>query len=235
MLEIKELATGYSGRVMPTLWNFSLGMGECVLLAGANGSGKSTLLKTLAGLLTPISGEILLDGNSVSFPSDSGRVMLVPTRLPKVKGFSVKDFLAAGTMAGRFLGRLSPDEIRAIDEALELLGIADLADRDISGLSDGEFQKACIAAALSRRPEVLLLDEPTAFLDVESRLFVLKTLRSIADSGCTVMFSSHDVVDSLKVATRVISIRPGGLQVVSDSTPESMSEAVKSSLSHYFA
>lgn len=235
MLEIKELATGYSGRVMPTRWNFSLGAGECVLLAGANGSGKSTLLKTLAGLLTPISGEILLDGNSVSFPSDSGKVMLVPTRLPKVKGFSVKDFLAAGTMAGRFLGRLSPDEIRAIDEALELLGIADLADRDISGLSDGEFQKACIAAALSRRPEVLLLDEPTAFLDVESRLFVLKTLRSIADSGCTVMFSSHDVVDSLKVATRVISIRPGGLQVVSDSTPESMSEAVKSSLSHYFA
>lgn len=235
MLDIKELVTGYPGRVMPTRWNFSLGCGECVLLAGSNGSGKSTLLKTLAGLIYPVSGGILLDGHALSFPSDNGTIMLVPTRLPKVKGFTVKDFLAAGTLAGRFLGRLSPDEAGAIDEALDMLGIRNLSGRDISGLSDGEFQKACIAAALSRRPKVLLLDEPTAFLDVESRISVLKTLRNIADRGCIVVFSSHDVVDSLKVATRVIAIGHDGSQVVSDSSQESMSAAVKSSFSNCFA
>lgn len=235
MLEIKELVTGYPGRVMPTRWNFSLSAGDCVLLAGSNGSGKSTLLRTLAGLINPVSGGILLDGHALSYTSDSGTIMLVPTRLPKVKGFTVKDFLAAGTLAGRFLGRLSPDEVGAIDDSMDMLGIRDLSDRDIAGLSDGEFQKACIAAALSRRPKVLLLDEPTAFLDVESRISVLKTLRNIADRGCIVVFSSHDVVDSLKVATRVIAISHDSSQVVSDSSQESMSAAVKSSFSNCFA
>lgn len=229
MLEVKELVAGYPGRVMPTRWNFSSGIGECVLLAGSNGSGKSTLLKTLAGLLAPVSGEIRFDGKAISYPADRGTVMLVPTRLPKIKGFTVKDFIAAGTLAGRFMGRLSPAELEAMDEAMVLLGISALSDRDISGLSDGEFQKACIAAALSRRPKVLLLDEPTAFLDVESRISVLATLRNIADGGCTAIFSSHDVVESLKVATRVIAIRTDGSQLVSDTTPESMSAAVRSS------
>ena len=103
-----------------------------------------------------------------------------------------------------------------MEEALEVLGIQELRNRDISTLSDGEFKKACLAVGLTRQAEVLLLDEPTAFLDVENRISVLQTLREVArKTGTAILFSSHDLHDALPVVDRVFVLTRDGRFLVS--------------------
>lgn len=139
------------------------------------------------------------------------RVILVPARIPKVPGFSVTDFVATSCYReSDWLGRL-PAKIRSrILETLETLGIGHLAARDISSLSDGEFQKAAIATALLQQAEVILLDEPTAFLDVDSRESALCTLREVAlGKQVSIIFSSHDIHTAAKYCTRVFGMRVG--------------------------
>jgi iron complex transport system ATP-binding protein len=197
MLKAKNLIVGYKKAICEPL-SFSFGDGKCIMLTGPNGSGKSTLLKTLAGLIPPVSGKF----------SSSGRVIMVPTHIPKVKGFTVKEFILTGMLqsSGMF-GRLRPSAEKAADEAIDALGLGSLESQDLSRISDGEFQKACMATALTNEASVLLLDEPTAFLDVDNRIMVLSTLRSLArESGTTVMFSTHDISDGAKYSDAEISL-----------------------------
>lgn len=197
MLKAKNLIVGYKKAICEPL-SFSLEDGKCIMLTGPNGSGKSTLLKTLAGLIPPVSGKF----------SSSGRVIMVPTHIPKVKGFTVKEFILTGMLqsSGMF-GRLRPSAEKAADEAIDALGLGSLESQDLSRISDGEFQKACMATALTNEASVLLLDEPTAFLDVDNRIMVLSTLRSLArESGTTVMFSTHDISDGAKYSDAEISL-----------------------------
>lgn len=139
------------------------------------------------------------------------RVILVPARVAKVSGFTVTDFVATSCYReSDWLGRL-PAKIRGrISETLETLGIGHLAGRDISSLSDGEFQKAAIATALLQQAEVILLDEPTAFLDVDSRESALCTLREVAlGKQVSIIFSSHDIHTAAKYCTRVFGMQVG--------------------------
>ncbi len=156
--------------------------GALVLLCGANGSGKSTLLRKIA--------------------SECQGAVMIPTGIPKVKGFTLRQFVETGCYReSTWSGRLSDDLKSRISAALNALGLDEKAGQDISTLSDGEFQKACIAVALTIGGDVILLDEPTAFLDPENRLAVLSALRKIADAGKTVIFSSHDLADAMKHCT----------------------------------
>lgn len=197
MLKAENLIAGYRKAICGPL-SFSFGDGECIMLTGPNGSGKSTLLKTLARLIPPVSGKF----------TSSGRVVMVPTHIPKVKGFTVKEFILTGMLqsSGMF-GRLRPSAAKAADEAIQILGLGSLESHDLSKISDGEFQKACIATALTNEASVLLLDEPTAFLDVDNRIMVLSTLQSLSrKSGTTVMFSTHDIYDGAKYSDAEISL-----------------------------
>jgi len=188
MLDATNLMVGY-GTAVAGPFNFSFKDGECVMMCGPNGSGKSTLMKTLAGLEKPVSG---------SFKSN-GTVVMVPTRIPKVKGFTVREFIKTSLSNG--------DSIKDIDAVMSLLGLQDLAEKDISRISDGEFQKACIATALTRKASVILLDEPTAFLDVDNRVMILKTLQELAHSkGMTIIFSTHDIYDGEKHSDSVLKL-----------------------------
>lgn len=199
-----NLVIGNDGRALTKKMSFRIGVGECILLCGANGIGKSTLLRTLAGVIPAVNGEIGMRGRPV-------RVILVPARIPKVPGFSVTDFIATSCYReSDWLGRL-PAKIRSrILETLETLGIGHLAARDISSLSDGEFQKAAIATALLQQAEVILLDEPTAFLDVDSRESALCTLREVAlGKHVSIIFSSHDIHTAAKYCTRVFGMQVG--------------------------
>ena len=113
-----------------------------------------------------------------------------------------------------------------MDEALEVLGIQELRGRDISTLSDGEFQKSCLATGLTRKAEVLLLDEPTAHLDVENRIDVLRTLREVArKTGTAILFSSHDLHDALQVADRIFVLTRDGRFLTSEDKEVVLQEA----------
>lgn len=186
MIKADGIIVGYGAAVAGPL-SFGYADGECVMLRGRNGSGKTTLMKTLAGLLPPVSGTFETGGEAV----------LVPTRIPKVKGFTVREFISSGMLSGfGSFRRLDSEAERSLSDSLQMMGLSGLAAKDISRISDGEFQKACIAAALTRKANVLMLDEPTAFLDVENRIMVLQTLRHLAhDTGITVLFSTHDIHD----------------------------------------
>lgn len=213
ILYADNLVIGNDGRALTKKMSFRIGVGECILLCGANGIGKSTLLRTLAGIIPAVSGEI-------GMRERSSRVILVPARIPKVPGFSVTDFVATSCYReSDWLGRL-PAKIRGrISETLETLGIGNLAGRDISSLSDGEFQKAAIATALLQQADVVLLDEPTAFLDVDSRESALCTLREVTlEKHVSIIFSSHDIHTAAKYCTRVF-----GMQVRDDSDQDMVS------------
>ena len=197
MIKAVDIVVGYGKAVAGPL-SFSFADGECVMLRGRNGSGKTTLMKTMAGILKPLSG---------SFET-GGQAVLVPTRIPKVKGFTVEEFVRTGMLAtaGSFR-RLDRESEKALVEAMSMMELETLASKDLSRISDGEFQKACIAAALTRKANVLMLDEPTAFLDVENRVMVLKTLQHLAhETGTTVVFSTHDIHDGALYSDSVLAL-----------------------------
>lgn len=198
MLRAEDISIGYGGKVLAEGIDFSLGPGECVLLCGANGSGKSTLLRVLAGMDRAMKGRVV---------SDSGVIML-PTGIPKVRGFTVREFIRAACFSGTDIwGRCPAGMEKKISRSLGILGIGGLAGHELTGISDGEFQKACIASALARDASVLLLDEPTVFLDVDSRMTVMETLRGIAEEEkIAVLYSSHDIHESASSCSRILGI-----------------------------
>lgn len=198
MLKTKELTIGYKGLKIKGPLSFEYPDGQSVMLCGPNGSGKSTLMKTVAGLIPPLSGGF----------EAGGEVVMIPTRIPKVKGFTVREFIRTGLSAasGTF-GKLSPEAERSLEDSVRTLGLEALGDKDISLISDGEFQKACVASALTRKANVILLDEPTAFLDVDNRIMVLKTLLELAHTtGTTVIFSTHDIHDGARFSDTTLSL-----------------------------
>ena len=234
-MQIRDLTIGYPGKALLKGISFDIAPGECILLAGPNGSGKTTLLRTLAGAIPPLHGSVPpvpglapgtvspLPGSVPPFPgaasgavscisADAPRIVLLPTGIPKVKGFTVRGFIrTACYRESGWSGTLPPEAEQRMTEALDMLGIADLTNRDISVLSDGQFQLACIASALTRRADVLLLDEPTGFLDADNRVLLLTTLRDLCRrTGLSVLFSSHDLHASLQVADRVFACTADG-------------------------
>ena len=205
---IRDLAIGHGDRTLCSGISFNICEGDCMMLCGANGSGKTTLMKALTGL--------------------SEEVMMIPARIPKVAGFTLKEFARIGCFSqSDMTGRLSDQHEEALDVAISSLRLTHLADRDISTLSDGEFQKAGLVSALVRNASVILLDEPTAFLDAENRISVLATLREICDrKGIAVIFSTHDLHDGLKFCTKVLAFGADGRFRCSGDTSESMSHTV---------
>ncbi len=198
MLKANELTIGHRGIKVCGPLTFEYPDRQSVMLQGPNGSGKSTLMKTVSGTLPPLSGGF----------SAGGPVVMVPTHIPKVKGFSVREFIRTSlfSVSGIFR-KLDSGAETAMEDAIRTLGLDSLADKDISFISDGEFQKACIATALTRKANVLLLDEPTAFLDVDNRVMVLRTLQNLAHTtGITVIFSTHDIYDGARFSDATLRL-----------------------------
>lgn len=203
VISAMDASVGYEGKPLFSPASFEIYAGECILLCGANGSGKSTLLKAIAGIRPLLGGHICI----------SRTPPMIPSGIPKTEGFTLRSFIRTGCYSiSDWAGHLSPDAEKAVDEAMESLGISHLAGRDISRLSDGEFQKGCIASALARKSPLVLLDEPTAFLDAENKISVLAAMiRTAARTGTAFLFSSHDIRDAAPLCSRVFAIGADGV------------------------
>jgi len=207
-----QLSIGYTGRgktrvVHPEL-DLQLFRGEVTALLGRNGAGKSTLLKTLCGLLPSLHGDIFIEGKPLAGyrPEElAACVGVVLTESTQAGGISVYDLVAMGRYPHTgFFGTLREADHIAIQTALEKVGIADKAQRHVAELSDGERQKAFIAKVLAQECPIILLDEPTAFLDVTSRLETMVTLRRLAHrQDKAVLLSTHDLDTALQLADRL--------------------------------
>ena len=214
MLELKELACGYRGA--PVLQNISLRFpeGSITTLVGVNGCGKSTLLKTAAGLLPPLAGELLLDGQPTAAfaPREFARRVAVLPQSREVPAITVEAFVAHGRFPWLGLMRKPGEEDRRICEAaLESAGIAALRHRDLRTLSGGERQKAYLALTLAQDTDYIFLDEPTTYLDIARQFEFLELVRSLPARGKTVVMVLHDLGQALQYSDRIAVFAHGGL------------------------
>jgi zinc transport system ATP-binding protein len=203
--------------------SFELAAGEFVALAGPNGSGKSTLVRVLLGLLPPRAGSVRLFGSEPGALADRSRIGYVPQR-PAIAEFlpaTVKDVVAAGRLGrGTWWKRLASADRAAIDDALEAVGLSDLRDRRLSELSGGQQQRAFIAKALAGKPELLVLDEPTAGVDADSQRRFRDAVVATRGLGGTVLLVSHELGAVAGDLDRVLLVRHGVIGF--DGTPEEL-------------
>ena len=218
-LRTVDLAVGYrargSQRAVLEHVNLAARSGELVCLLGPNGIGKSTLLRTLAKMQPPLWGAVQLGGDdlrSISPGELARRVGVVLTERVAVEALSVRRLVELGRYPhSGWFGLLTESDRRVVDWAIEAVGVRHLAARDFSRLSDGERQRVMIARALAQEPRLLVLDEPTAFLDVPSRVELMGLLRRLTrDAGLAVVVSTHDLELALRTADVVWLALPGG-------------------------
>lgn len=208
-VELRQLSIGYRGnkgvKTVATGISATIRQSELTCLLGANGVGKSTLLRTLSAFQPKLGGHIMVGGRDISDYNAkelSRRLSVVLTEKPDIRNMSVHDMVALGRSPYTgFWGTNTATDLRAVDEALKLVGISQLACRQVDTLSDGERQKVMIAKALAQQTPVIYLDEPTAFLDFPSKVEVLLLLKRICrEQHKTIFLSTHDVELALQVA-----------------------------------
>ena len=206
-----RLTVGYRGHRVVEDISLSLPCGRLVCLLGPNGAGKSTLLRTLCGFQPPIAGTVTISGNDITTMSAAEVARLVSVVLtdrPLTSSLTAAEMVGMGRAPYTgFWGRLSDDDRRLVSEAMQTVGIAPLATRRMGQLSDGELQKVMIAKALAQHTPVIVLDEPTAFLDYPSKVAVMKTLARLAhDEGKTILMSTHDLELAAQLGDELMEI-----------------------------
>lgn len=214
MIELQHLTVGYGNKAVLTDISQHIDAGQMVCLLGANGIGKSTILRTLAGFLMPLSGNVLLQGQSLPSLSPSRRsraVSVVLTEHVEVPYMRVEDLVGMGRSPYTgFFGTLQAKDRKVVSEAIEMVGIGHLAQRTIDTLSDGERQKAMLAKALAQQTPVILLDEPTAFLDFHAKVSTLRLMLRLAhETGKTILLSTHDVEMAIQLSDMLWVVQEG--------------------------
>ena len=208
-IELRDLTIGYNRgnyqlKILQNL-NAVLHKGELVCLVGENGVGKSTLLRTISGVQQPLSGEVFIAHRSlrdISSMELAKTISLVLTDRIYAGNLSVKELVALGRYPyTNWLGNLRKEDQNKIDWALEITGTQYLEDQLISELSDGQFQKTLIARALAQDSDMIILDEPTAHLDLVNKIIILKLLKDLAsNTGKSILMATHELELSLQIA-----------------------------------
>ena len=223
LLTARGLSVGFGRSPLLEGVDLTLDAGELVALIGVNGGGKSTLLRTLSGGQAPLAGTVEINGGPLIELSASARakqMALVLTERPQAGLLDVRTLIAFGRQpwTGHF-GRLTAKDHAAVEKAIDLAGVATFAGRSLHQLSDGEAQRVLIARALAQDTPLLLLDEPTAFLDLVNRVRVFRLLRDLAhQEGKGILLSTHDLQTALDLCDRVLLIN--GQAVWSGTTAE---------------
>ena len=211
MIEIKNVIVGYSNKALLSMDDVQLDLGQLYILIGKNGSGKSTLLKSIVGLEKVIDGSILLNTKNISTFSKqdtSKMIAFVRSTFPNTDYLKVYDYIALGRSPyTNAFGRLSNTDLDIIKSAIKTLNIEHLSEKFTTELSDGERQLVSIAKALCQDTSIILLDEPTAFLDYSNKTLLHTTLKRIAlETKKCIILSSHDLELSLETKSDFLTV-----------------------------
>ncbi|SDP23324.1 iron complex transport system ATP-binding protein [Nakamurella panacisegetis] len=217
-----DLTVGYPSRVVAEHLTVSIPDGEFTVIVGPNACGKSTLLRSLARVLAPLTGTVLLDGAAISaYPTKevARRLGLLPQTFQAPDGITVAELVTRGRHPHqRFLRPSSTSDREIVHEAMVATGVAALADRSIQELSGGQRQRVALALALAQQTSILLLDEPTTYLDIAHQIEMLDLCADLhARDGRTLVAVLHDLNHACRYATHLIAMSDG--RVVSEGHP----------------
>ena len=208
----KKFAVGYGGVPLIKDIEIELDKGEILTLIGPNGSGKSTILKSITKYLKHIYGTVYIDRRSVSDMTNkelSYKIAVVLTERLKTEMMTCEDVVATGRYpyTGR-LGILSDEDREQVKEAMELIHVQEMADRDFTKISDGQRQRVLLARAICQQPQIIVLDEPTSYLDIHHKLELLSILRDMAKrKNIAVIMSMHEIDMAQKISDTVMCVK----------------------------
>ncbi len=209
---LDHLSVGYNGKAIINDIRIGINKGEIVTLIGPNGAGKSTILKTISRQLEMIEGRVEFDGTELreySYKDLSCKMAVVLTERMRPELMTCHDVVATGRYpyTGR-LGILSREDEAKVDAAMKAVNASELGSRDFNAISDGQRQRVLLARAICQEPDIILLDEPTSFLDIRHKLELLAILRRMAKAeNITVIMSLHEIDLAMKVSDRILCIK----------------------------
>lgn len=213
-IELHGVTLGYGERVLMANASVGFGWGELTALIGRNGTGKSTLLRTIAALAKPQRGVITIAGRdvaSLTMKEVAGQIAFVSTDDVRVQNLHVWDVVSLGRAPyTNWVGRLTAEDRAKVEESLRLVGMEQFAEASMDSLSDGERQRVMIARALAQDTPIILLDEPTAFLDLPNKYEICLLLRRLAHKeGKCILFSTHDLSIAIELCDTIAMIEGG--------------------------
>lgn len=213
-LTTSQLNIAYENRLIVDNLNVAIPQGKITALVGANGSGKSTILKTMARIMSPVNGAVMLDGKSIHKQSTrevAKQLAILPQNPTAPDGLTVSELVSYGRFPyQKGFGSLTREDRSIIQWSIESTRMTEFVDRPIDQLSGGQRQRAWIAMALAQQTDILFLDEPTTFLDMAHQLEVLELLQELnASSGRTIIMVVHDLNHASRYAHHMIAIKAG--------------------------
>lgn len=213
MFQLNNISINKDDRQILKINNLSLKTKELTFVLGHNGSGKSTLVKLLSGQLKTNHEKVLLDDKPLKDYSSKNlakRIAYLPQYLPQAPGLTVRELVKLGRFPWRgFIGRWRPEDQAIIQSAMEQTSIADYANTPVDFLSGGERQRAWIAMLLAQQSDLLILDEPTAALDIAHQYELLSLLKELHSQGHGVIVVLHDINLALRFANHILAMRQG--------------------------
>jgi iron complex transport system ATP-binding protein len=217
-----DLTTAYDRRIISRELSVEIPDGSFTVIVGPNACGKSTLLRALSRLIVPRSGEVLIDGQSIASlrPKEVARTLgLLPQSSTAPDGITVADLVARGRHPHQGMLRTwSPADEGAVADAMAATGVADLSARLVDELSGGQRQRVWVAMVLAQQTPILLLDEPTTFLDITHQIELMELLTDLNEQGTTLVASLHDLNQAARYGTHLISMKDGS--VVAQGRPD---------------
>jgi iron complex transport system ATP-binding protein len=219
LLEIQDLTGGYGDIAIAQNITLSIQRGEWLSLIGANGSGKSTLLKLISRILAPQQGVVLLDGKAIhSQPAAivARKLAILPQQQTIPEGLTVKQLVSLGRSPHQpwWQWELSREDAQKVEIAMHQTGIEKFSDRPVEQLSGGERQRAFLALALAQNPQVLLLDEPTTYLDICYQLQLLELLKQLNQQNLTIITVLHEINLAARYSARIALLHEGKLTCI---------------------
>ena len=222
-LELDALTVGYHGKALISDIAFSLAPGEILTLIGPNGAGKTTILKSITRHLAALSGTVYIDGKNsrlLDGRTFATKLAVVLTDRTSFELMTCREFVEAGRYpyTGSF-GRLTSHDREIVQNALVSVHALDIAEREISAVSDGQRQRILLARAICQEPEIIVLDEPTSYLDVKHKIELLEILRAMAkERGIAVVMSLHEIDLAEKISDKIVCVK--GERIAGYGTPD---------------